>query len=298
MGWGAWRRWSAGRPYVSRLSRQQNTAAGQPAGSAFLIGAPARQLWVRVFLGPRPLLQAPDLVVVLHGDAPRHKPSYHYQFTQDLAARAPGVIVAGLLRPGYEDGLGGRSRGWRGMATGDNYTADRIDAVAASVRALAHRVEARSLALIGHSGGAAIAALLLGRAPDLAASALLVSCPCDVTAWRRHMAARSWLPFWLLPTASLSPIELSHRVVADRVWLVVGGNDQITPPCLSAAYAKALPGCRDARLHVLPGLGHEILADGAAVGIATAFLRPRSIAPGQWPDGDDGHHDCRVGPST
>src|SRR6185436_16034197 len=88
------------------------------------------------------------------------------------------VVAAGLLRPGYTDNAGDRSDGERGEARGDNYTADVADAVATATRALAQRVKARRVILVGHSGGASIAALVLGRHPGIADAALLVACGC------------------------------------------------------------------------------------------------------------------------
>ena len=93
-----------------------------------------------------------------------------------------------------------------------------IDAVRDAIAALRKEYEAGSVVVVGHSGGAAIAADLLGRWPGEADAALLVSCPCNVWAWRTHMMKSYLWPYgpmalvFKLPTDSLSPLDLADRV--------------------------------------------------------------------------------------
>jgi pimeloyl-ACP methyl ester carboxylesterase len=65
------------------------------------------------------------------------------------------------------------------MTTGDNWNATNTDAIANAIGALKRRYHARKVVVVGHSGGAAIAANILGRHPELIDAALLVSCPYD-----------------------------------------------------------------------------------------------------------------------
>src|SRR5687767_7764408 len=134
-----------------------------------------------------PLSARPTVVIALHGDIFDPTPSYQYAFAQALiqgfdAPAMPDpvrarlgthptvndVVAAGLLRPGYTDNAGDHSDGQRGEARGDNYTAEAVDAVATAARALAQRFTARRVVLVGHSGGATIAAIVLGRHPEVA----------------------------------------------------------------------------------------------------------------------------------
>lgn len=206
----------------------------------------------------------PDLVVVLHGDAPFQKPEYQYAAARRIASDIENVIAVAPLRPGYTDPDGHRSSGIRGRAIGDNYTAHNVDAIAAAIGALADTYLPGRVFLIGHSGGAAIAADIIGRHPSLATGgAILVSCPCDVPAWRLHMDSVQHDPIWRTPVESLSPMDLAARVDTHTVVrVIVGTADDVAPPPLSRAYVQRL---RSRGVHAdlleIPGAPHDILLD-------------------------------------
>jgi predicted esterase len=185
--------------------------------------------------------QAPVLIVVLHGDSPFRPPSYQYVFARRLAQQLENAVVAAVLRPGYTDDVHDRSDGERGMTTGDNYTPLVVDAIAGVIDQLKARVHPRCAIVIGHSGGAAIAADALGRRPSAVNAALLVSCPCDLRVWRRHMLPVQKNPIWLLPVKSISPIDVVDKVSPSvRVRMLVGSADDVAPPALTQEYAGAL----------------------------------------------------------
>jgi pimeloyl-ACP methyl ester carboxylesterase len=205
--------------------------------------------------------EQPLLVVVLHGDLYNPTPSYQYAFAQALARgfdapalpahvrarftnppRIDDVVAVGLLRPGYTDNAGDRSAGERGRARGDNFTPMVVDAIADAVEQLHKTFTARGVVLVGHSGGATIAANILGRRPDVADAALLVACGCG-------------------PTRSLQPLDLAPGVRRDVVVrLLVGSEDETTPPDQSRTYATTLQRHGvDAEMTVVPGLGHNIM---------------------------------------
>ncbi|MBF9221972.1 alpha/beta hydrolase family protein [Hymenobacter ruricola] len=202
----------------------------------------------------------PTLLLVLHGDAPFNKPDYQYTLAREVARANPDVVAVGLLRPGYTDPAGHQSDGERGEATGDNYTPAVIDAVAGALTTLRARYHAGRVVVAGHSGGAAIAADLLGRHPGLADAALLASCPCNVATWRAHMKRRVGGAIWDQPVASVSPEQVVARVPArTRVTLLVGAADSTAPRALTQEYyqqlrQRGIP----ATVVELPGLGHEI----------------------------------------
>lgn len=203
----------------------------------------------------------PVLVIVLHGDLFNPTPSYQYAFAQALTqgfdapvmpdsvrarlGRHPdvdNVVAAGLLRPGYTDNAGDLSDGERGDARGDNFTAEVTDAVATAVRTLKERYMARRVVMVGHSGGATIAAIVLGRHSRVADAALLVACGCGAT-------------------RSLQPLDFVSGVRRGiTVRLLVGEQDEVTPAELSQRYAVVLQKRGvDAQVTVLPGLGHNIM---------------------------------------
>jgi pimeloyl-ACP methyl ester carboxylesterase len=119
-----------------------------------------------------------------------------------------GRAASWLPRPSGE-----RSEGEIGRAIGDNYTADRVDAVAGIIEQLKTKFHPAHTVLVGHSGGAAITGNLWGRHPSAVDGALLVSCDCDVTAWRKHMEQlQPTNPAWTRPIAILSPRDVADGV--------------------------------------------------------------------------------------
>ena len=207
----------------------------------------------------------PHLIIVIHGDAPSVNPSYHYMFASSASAALNDVVAVGVLRPGYQDGMGGRSEGYRGFALADNYTVDDIASVASAAKALIGRFHAADLTLVGHSGGSAIAADILALYPRLARGALLVSCPCDVPAFRWGMLKYQWNPFWLIPVHAGSPQDHVQQIPRGTiVRMIVGSADPVTPPPLTLAFARDLEANGgNVQVRVLKDLGHEILLQPA-----------------------------------
>lgn len=240
----------------------------------------------------------PILVLILHGDIPDPRPDYQYLVAKAITVEWPDapeilpalrsalgndwhdndVVAAGILRPGYTDPSGDRSSGDMGRAIGDNYTPEVVDAVATAARQLKEGYNARAVALVGHSGGGAIVADVLGRHPDVADGALLVGCGCDPEAWRSRMRARNPAPIWNEPNPSLLPLSLVGQVRPDTVVrLLVGAEDDVVMPEDSLRYTQALQERGvDARLTIEPGLGHNILVTPAAfreLGLLVSRLR-------------------------
>jgi len=203
----------------------------------------------------------PTLVVVLHGDSPFGKPDYQDRFAARVAAAHPSVIAAAILRPGYTDPQGHTSEGARGQMTGDNYNAGNTDAIAAAIDGLKQRFHARRVVVVGHSGGAAIAANILGRHPSLAQAALLVSCPCDVQRWREHMFRKTGFAGFRGEIETLSPLkQLAGVFPGVTIRMVVGEKDDVTPPALSETYRAAAGKIgKPVTLTELAGETHDIL---------------------------------------
>jgi len=230
------------------------------------------QVFTRLSDGRRPIL-----ILILHGDIPNPPPDYQYLFAKLLVEDVPeyaelraalgprwerkSIVAAGILRPGYADPSGDRSSGEMGKAIADNYTAEVVDAVAAVARDLEAKYDASAVVLVGHSGGGAIAANVLGRHPEVASYALLVACGCDPEAWRARMRAQRPGSVWDEPISSLMPLSLVDGIAGDtRVRLLAGEKDDVVLLPDIARYAVALR-ARDVevRLTIAPGLGHNIL---------------------------------------
>jgi pimeloyl-ACP methyl ester carboxylesterase len=237
----------------------QNTpATGQQ--HILTLGPNGRRIAARAFFGVR-LSTHPKLIVIIHGDAPAHNPQYQYDFARDVALEIPDTVVLAILRPGYRDDAGLRSDGDRGMTTGDTYTGAAARQLIEAVVEAGQLFKVRDTILVGHSGGAALAVIMLAQRPDLASHALILSCPCDLQPWRRHMALRDFNPFFLFPVASRSPmVEIDGLSRHLGLRVMVGADDDVTPPTFSERFvAAALNRKLNAKLTIVRGAGHEIL---------------------------------------
>ena len=245
---------------VGSCGSQQSEPTDNDGGATRWIEVPAGRLKTRVYTGTT-TSKSPVLVLVLHGDLPEPAPSYQYEFAKLVATKLENVVAAGMLRPGYRDPTGDQSAGDMGRAVADNYTPEVVDAVAVAARELSDAHHARAFVLVGHSGGGAIVADVLGRHPGLARGAVLVGCGCDPSAWRARRRAETGNPMFDGPTRSLLPLNLARDVARGTVVrMVVGEDDDVAPPADSHAYATALRERGiDVSVDVVPGLGHNIL---------------------------------------
>jgi pimeloyl-ACP methyl ester carboxylesterase len=225
----------------------------------------------RVYPGAH-LTVRPVLVVWLHGDlGPGSEP---YELTQQIAGFSDNVVAAAILRPGYDDAEGDRSAGRKGRAIGDNYTAQVVDDVHAVIEHLKTRVRPRAVIVMGHSGGAGVAANLLGRYPEEAAAAVLIACSCDPKEFMSRFAREHpGIPKGL-PNPSLSPLDMAAGVSRKtRVRMVVGSADTVVLVQPSQAYAAALKrNGVDVRLAVVNGADHVSVLGTDAVHQAVAEM--------------------------
>jgi len=208
---------------------------------------------------------APKLVVLLHGDVSAGGPAdYLYPFATSLAK--PGIVVVALLRPGYYDAAGHTSQGTNHNRR-DSYTPANVTIVGKAIVTLKARYNASSVVAMGHSGGAAIAAVLLGRQPGLIDAAVLVACPCIIPRWLDERGAR---PF----PNSLSP----HKFVASvpktaRVRALTGTEDDNTRSGQVGDYIGMLRGRGiDASASTVRGAGHGFTRLGPPAAAAVAEL--------------------------
>lgn len=179
---------------------------------------------------------APHLLIWLHGDGSAGGPAnYHFPIAGKAvtALAAQSVQAVALVRPGYPDGEGGVStvapdHGGRS----DHYTRRNIDEVAGAIRRLKERHQARDVTVIGHSGGAATTAIILGTHPGLIDNAVLVACPCDLVPWRA--GRRAW-------NRSENPQAwVEHVATTTRVLALTGSRDDNTSPELARHYVESL----------------------------------------------------------
>ncbi len=178
------------------------------------------------------------LVVLLHGDSAGGLAQRHI----DRWTRAAKILTEPtqptifLVRPGYSSPVGDSS-GWANQRD-DDYTAENVQRVATALRNLKARYKASKLLLIGHSGGAAIGALLLGRHPDALDGAVLLGCPCDVPTWRQHRSIqRGKQTPW---PNSLNPMDAIAQIPTNKVVLAITGSmDDNTLPKFAESWIDA-----------------------------------------------------------
>jgi pimeloyl-ACP methyl ester carboxylesterase len=170
------------------------------------------------------------LVIFIHGDGSSGGPSDYLYKTAKTFGR-DGVVAVGLIRPGYFDREKNYSTG-NAYRTGDGYRPDVIATVAAAITTLKAHYKAERVVLAGHSGGAAISAVILGKHPGLVDAAVLAACPCNVPEWRTQRRRRPW-------DMSLSPHDFIAAIPAGtEIIAVTGGNDDNTAPELAKGYVE------------------------------------------------------------
>ena len=221
------------------------------------LGSTGQRVRAAIFRGAQARAH-PVLVVVLHGDLDA---AYHYVLAANAAKQIQGIVAAALVRPGYADDAGDTSDGKKGDATGDNYTPKVLNQLDAAIHQLIAELHPSAVVLMGHSGGAAISADLLAWDKGLAKAALLLSCPCDVPAWRKHMKTLHPFPQWDDPVTSVSPMDVVDKINPKaRISLIVGEKDTTAPPEFTQEYASALRKHGiEPKVTVLPGRDHNLV---------------------------------------
>ena len=176
--------------------------------------------------------KAKKLVVLIHGDVSAGGPA-DYMYKRAVALGNDETIAVALIRPGYEDSKGNISQGSHNNRR-DHYTAANIDAIADAIRRLKERYGVTRTIVLGHSGGAAITGVMLGRHPGIADGAVLVSCPCNIPEWRLQWGKNLWRKS-LSPHAFVDGIPSASTIIA-----ITGNKDENTSPDLGKSYVNLL----------------------------------------------------------
>lgn len=175
------------------------------------------------------------MVVWLHGNVSTGGPANsHFLVARKTAAdlASDRLLAVALVRPGYPDGEGAFSSGSDNGRT-DNWQRQTIAEISAAIDRLRQRFKPQTVVLVGHSGGAAIAAVIMGLHPQLAQAAVLIACPCDLTAWRAGRRGPQW--------ASEDPMRWTATVnPSARILALTGSLDDTTAPELAQAYIARL----------------------------------------------------------
>ena len=208
-------------------------AAGEPCASpdnVTSVSGTAHCLQIKTYTPPDG--SAGTLAVVLHGALSRGGDADYIIGTARISATYGAVGVA-MARPGYT--LDGRTS--TGVATRDKHPwywhrSDEIDSIAATVAALKKHHGSERVVMVGHSAGAVVSGVILGRRAPLVDAVVLVSCPCDFQEYRSHHDREP------LPRAE-SPVDYLDAVPRSaRIFAVTGKRDRVTPPFLARDYVE------------------------------------------------------------
>jgi len=215
----------------------------------------------------------PILVIVLHGDSPNKKPDYHYEFAKTVTDNSTNVVAIGMLRPGYSDLDDRTSDGEKGSANGDSYDSTRTKQIAIAIIELKKIHSPSKIILAGHSGGSAITANIMSLYPNLIDYAFMVSCPCDVNAWRKDMLNLSKKPVFQGDIETLSPLNLVEYLnESSIISMFVGKNDRITKPYINERYKQAaLKSGANITLEVIEGK-HDIFLNPLILDAMTTII--------------------------
>ncbi len=201
-------------------------------------------------------LEPSAMVIWLHGDVSSGGPAdYQFAFAEVAADNfsSLNVLSIALVRPGYPDGTGESSSvSFFNSGRSDHYTRENIEEVGAAIEHLRNHFKPKTVVLVGHSGGAATAAVLMEMKPGLAEDVVLISCPCDLVAWRTGGGRKEW-------SRSENPIKWIPRVnKSTRVIALTGSRDDNTYPELARAYVDALKAQgNEAVFQTLPAQTHN-----------------------------------------
>ena len=216
--------------------------------------------------------QGTPLIVFMHGDGGGEISSGYWDVLikqGDALAASANVTFVVLVRPGYR-GPGGRSSGLA-KAGDDDYTVSNVKLAAEAISALKARFQPSRTIVGGTSGGAAIAALIMGRHPGVADAAWLTACPCQVQPWRQWRAQSTGKPgLW----SSLSPDENIPGIAPGaRIVVVAGDKDENTLMRFSEAYvATAKARGVNVQLVMAPGAVHGMVWRSKEAAAALAAL--------------------------
>jgi predicted esterase len=208
------------------------------------------------------------LIVWLHGNVSEGGPaSSHFRLAEKAASdlAADRVLAVALVRPGYPDGTGAYSSG-SDNGRADNWRRPTVLEIGTVIERLKSKFKPDITIVVGHSGGAAIVAVLLGMQPGLVNAAILIGCPCDMTSWRLGRSRTPWMSED--PLAWISQVKQSTKIIA-----LTGSRDNTTAPGLAKTYIESLQkrGIK-AVFRVVPDAGHIDVLKSQAITDAIAEL--------------------------
>jgi pimeloyl-ACP methyl ester carboxylesterase len=201
--------------------------------------------------------EAGELVVYIEGDGDAWRnrftlardPTPRNPLALKLALRDPAPAVAYLARPCQHTTDETRRGCHPAYWSSHRYAEAVIAAMNAAVDHLKDKAAAASVALVGFSGGGAVAALVAARRDDVS-YLLTVAGNLDHAAWTAHHE--------LAPLGgSLNPADAAADLRALPQVHFVGADDEIVPRQIAAGYLARLGSGAPARLISVPDADHD-----------------------------------------
>lgn len=190
-----------------------------------------------VYMRGVPAAQDAPLTIFIEGDGipwvggrePSLDPTTGDPLALKLLAHTPPP-AAYVTRPCYNDMSGPRCTPERW--TMERYSDEIVSSMTQVVRHAAEQANARSVLLVGYSGGGVLAVLIAERLDNVAA-VVTVGANLDVESWSRY---HGYLPL----TGSLNPAASTavHRWPETHLY---GVRDENVPPATTDAYFKRFP---------------------------------------------------------
>jgi hypothetical protein len=194
--------------------------AGGFRSLVFVRGVPAAQD------APLAIFIEGDGVPWLRGREPSLDPTTSDPIALKLLAQTPPP-AAYVTRPCYNDMGGGRCTPERW--TMERYSDEVVSSMTETVRTTALQAQARSVVLVGYSGGGVLAVLIAERLDNVVA-VVTVGANLDIESWTKH---HGYLPL----TGSLNPAASTavHRWPETHLY---GARDERVPPATADEYFK------------------------------------------------------------
>ena len=178
-------------------------------------------------------------------DAPPADPTPLKRTVLAMAEADPTALVAYLGRPCQYLEPQDLERCDPMYWTLGRFSPDAIAATARAVEALKRAAGATSLALVGYSGGGAMAALVAGARSDVTCLVTLAA-PLDTDAWTDAIGVSRL-------AASRNPLEVAPRLAGLAQSHFRGRDDRLVPPATAARFLARVP---TARVTDLDGVDH------------------------------------------
>jgi pimeloyl-ACP methyl ester carboxylesterase len=190
----------------------------------------------------------------------------------ELALRHPAGAAAYLARPcQYLDAADARNCSpvyW----TDRRFAPEMVTAANQAVEQLKQRFNARHLALVGYSGGAAIASLVAARRDDISLL-LTVAGNLDHRAWTKHHHASPL-------KGSLNPADEWRALEKLPQLHFVGGKDPVITPEIVQSYLAHFPQKHRSKLQVVEDFDHACCWTQSWNALAGPAFRSLPAAPG------------------